>query len=60
MNIEKLIRKGRLSPIHKTNEKGETHIIGYRRDANSRKKNQQYMLRVPELVKPEAPAVAST
>ena len=55
MNIEKLIRSGRLVPIHKTNDKGETHIVGYGRRGGSRKKNQQYMLRNPELVTaPEA------
>ena len=47
MNIEKLIRSGRLVPIHKTDGNGAELIVGYGRRGRSRKKNQQYLLRKP-------------
>ena len=51
MNIEKLIKTGRLIPIHEVDQKTQlTMLTGYRRRGNSRKANQQYKLRVPEPV----------
>lgn len=50
MDLSKLIRKGRLIPIHKTDEQGITWLVGYRRRANSRKDGQEFTLKKPQRV----------
>lgn len=50
MNLSKLIRKGRLDPIHQMDKKG-IWIIGYRRKETSRKAGK-FFLKRPILVEP--------
>ena len=47
MNIAKLIAKGRVERITKTDDQGKTWLIGYRRRAGSRKHAQEWTLKKP-------------
>ena len=50
MDIRKLIAKGRVTPIHKTDGEGNLMLVGYERRARSRKAGQQYWLKKPQLI----------
>ena len=45
MDLSKLLRKGRLVPVHKTDEQGTIWLVGYRRRANSRKAGEEFTLK---------------
>jgi len=46
--IEKLITKGRIVPIIKINDKGESYLFGYRRKSTrSSKSNENYLFAEP-------------
>lgn len=47
MNIAKLIRKGRVTQITKTDGEGNLLLVDYERRSHSRKYGQQYWLKIP-------------
>lgn len=49
----KQLAKGRLVPITKSEEDGNTYIVAYRRRPGSRKSGQEFWLKKPVLVKPK-------
>jgi hypothetical protein len=50
MNLSKLLRKGRLVPVTKSGEHGETLLVGYRRKDGSRKHRQEFELKKPMVI----------
>lgn len=54
MNIDRLINRGRLLPIKKTDSASPTGwmLVGYRRKSSSRKSGQEFYLKTPRACTP--------
>lgn len=55
MNLAKLIAKGRLEQITKTDGEGNLLLVGYRRKSGSGKAGQEYTLKTPKILERAKP-----